>query len=392
VAAEIGGANEVGTVFKISPAGVFSVLHTFSAQDQFGHNTDGSGPQSVAVGSDGSVYGAAFEGGTNGNGTVFKLSGLPIILTPSSGAVPRSNFVVLTGLGKPSGTILLRDNDTLLDVIHSDANGDWETVENIGTGTHSITAEDFNDSTQKSAPTVITPNLGVTPPSRIFTDYSRLKKADVIFTRGFRSPQVDLFGLGINTLGVTYSHVALYIGGDSNGTPLIAEAVTAGEAGSLSPVRAAPLELSTVYTDGTRVDFYRSVNALSTTQKDAVVSWTLGTTSRGLPYWNIATDLGKLLWPNLWWNGSLHQPTNVTRFNQAVAALSATTRSTDKYICSTLVWQAYQQAGIDFLSTPNKAHIGGILSGLDPAYVDRIRPFFVFPDTILLSGKLIPVP
>jgi uncharacterized repeat protein (TIGR03803 family) len=57
-AAPDGGANGAGTVFKISPAGVFSVLHTFSAQDPFSrHNTDGGFPVSVAVGPDGSLYG-----------------------------------------------------------------------------------------------------------------------------------------------------------------------------------------------------------------------------------------------------------------------------------------------------------------------------------------------
>lgn len=63
-----GGPSNAGTVFKITPKGKFTVLHNF---DQ----TDGFDPSSLLVqGKDGSFYGTAFSGGAQGTGTVFKIT------------------------------------------------------------------------------------------------------------------------------------------------------------------------------------------------------------------------------------------------------------------------------------------------------------------------------
>ncbi len=70
------GANGEGTVFKITPSGVLTTLHSFT-----GYPTDGYQPSAVLLqGSDGSLYGTTLYGGqsnicmTNGCGTVFKVS------------------------------------------------------------------------------------------------------------------------------------------------------------------------------------------------------------------------------------------------------------------------------------------------------------------------------
>ncbi|HTS19308.1 MAG TPA: choice-of-anchor tandem repeat GloVer-containing protein [Verrucomicrobiae bacterium] len=64
-----GGSSNLGTAFRITPAGTLTTLHEFSG------GTDGSLPYGGLVqGSDGSFYGTAWAGGTNGNGTVFKLT------------------------------------------------------------------------------------------------------------------------------------------------------------------------------------------------------------------------------------------------------------------------------------------------------------------------------
>jgi uncharacterized repeat protein (TIGR03803 family) len=69
-----GGTNSNGTVFKLTPnsAGGYneSVLYSF------GTGTDGANPQQAALITDGNgnLYGTTFNGGTNGNGTVFKLT------------------------------------------------------------------------------------------------------------------------------------------------------------------------------------------------------------------------------------------------------------------------------------------------------------------------------
>jgi uncharacterized repeat protein (TIGR03803 family) len=72
--AAAGGGNNAGTVFKISTAGAFEVLYSFSG------GTDGAYPFGRLVqGSDGNFYGTTSAGGTNdvwygGDGTVFKIT------------------------------------------------------------------------------------------------------------------------------------------------------------------------------------------------------------------------------------------------------------------------------------------------------------------------------
>ena len=63
-----GGVNFDGTVFKITPGGTFTTLHSFDG-------TDGSGPGAALVqASDGNFYGTTLGGGANGYGTVFQMT------------------------------------------------------------------------------------------------------------------------------------------------------------------------------------------------------------------------------------------------------------------------------------------------------------------------------
>jgi uncharacterized repeat protein (TIGR03803 family) len=65
-----GGASGNGTVFKITSAGVESVLHSFA-----GGTTDGGQPQAgLLQASDGNFYGTTNQGGATGNSTVFKIT------------------------------------------------------------------------------------------------------------------------------------------------------------------------------------------------------------------------------------------------------------------------------------------------------------------------------
>ncbi len=66
----VGGANNLGTVFKITTSGIETVLHSFA-----GGIGDGASPQSGLIqASDGSFYGMTLVGGTNNLGTVFKIN------------------------------------------------------------------------------------------------------------------------------------------------------------------------------------------------------------------------------------------------------------------------------------------------------------------------------
>jgi uncharacterized repeat protein (TIGR03803 family) len=58
-----------GTVFKLTPEGVETVLHSFT-----GSSDDGGDPVAVIQGSDGNLYGMTGFGGMNKDGTIFRLT------------------------------------------------------------------------------------------------------------------------------------------------------------------------------------------------------------------------------------------------------------------------------------------------------------------------------
>lgn len=65
---QVGGTKNLGTVFRMTTAGVIKVVHSFSG-------TDGQLPQGAVVqASNGNLYGTASSGGSFGKGTVFELA------------------------------------------------------------------------------------------------------------------------------------------------------------------------------------------------------------------------------------------------------------------------------------------------------------------------------
>ena len=77
-----------GEVFKVAPAGDFTVLHAFEA-------TEANTPyNSLALGSDGNFYGTTTAGGANGSGTVFKVTPSGQLVTLSD-LIPGANTSVL---------------------------------------------------------------------------------------------------------------------------------------------------------------------------------------------------------------------------------------------------------------------------------------------------------
>jgi uncharacterized repeat protein (TIGR03803 family) len=89
-----GGASGKGIVFRISPGGSLTNLHSFS-----GPPTDGDYPSAGLVqGSDGNFYGTTSSGGTNDDGTVFRISPGGTLTNlysfgRSDGAYPNSRLV-----------------------------------------------------------------------------------------------------------------------------------------------------------------------------------------------------------------------------------------------------------------------------------------------------------
>jgi len=80
-----GGANGTGTVFSLS-GGAFTTLHVFGTTSGMNQNSDGANPNALLLGSDGNLYGVAGSGGANGAGVVFRIS-------------PAEQFTVLYAFG-----------------------------------------------------------------------------------------------------------------------------------------------------------------------------------------------------------------------------------------------------------------------------------------------------
>jgi uncharacterized repeat protein (TIGR03803 family) len=95
-----GGATANGTVFRISPAGAFHLVYSFT------NGTDGQHPAaSLVQGRDGNLYGTTTFGGSNCFGTVFRL-------TPGGAITPVYSFSAGTDGAIPmAGLVLGKDGN-----------------------------------------------------------------------------------------------------------------------------------------------------------------------------------------------------------------------------------------------------------------------------------------
>ena len=66
-----GGASFVGVVFKITPGGTLTTIYNFCSQPNC---ADGQDPNALVEGADGNFYGITLKGGLLGSGTVFKIT------------------------------------------------------------------------------------------------------------------------------------------------------------------------------------------------------------------------------------------------------------------------------------------------------------------------------
>ena len=103
-----GGANctssgGCGTVFKITPGGTLTTLYSFCSQTNC---TDGTQPESgLMQATNGDLYGTTYQGGANGKGTVFKI-------TPGGTLTTLHSFDTTDG-EYPSGALIQATNGDL---------------------------------------------------------------------------------------------------------------------------------------------------------------------------------------------------------------------------------------------------------------------------------------
>src|SRR5262249_31151483 len=97
--AEYGGAHKQGVVFSLTPGGQETVLHAFKG----GRNDGGKPVAAIVFDSIGNLYGTTWDGGPDGNGTVFRLApdgsetGLFAFSGGSNGANPGAKVLLQGG-------------------------------------------------------------------------------------------------------------------------------------------------------------------------------------------------------------------------------------------------------------------------------------------------------
>ncbi len=125
---DFGGSTFDGVVFKLTPDGTETVLHTFKG-------SDGAGPDgAVIVQANGDIYGSTGSGGAGGNGVLFKLSAkgkLKVLhdFTTNDGSFIRGKLyrdksgnlygTALFGGANGSGTVFKYGTNGTLTVLHT---------------------------------------------------------------------------------------------------------------------------------------------------------------------------------------------------------------------------------------------------------------------------------
>ena len=131
----LGGTLGGGTVYKITPAGVLTSLYSFGG-------SGGTIPYGgVVQGTDGNLYGTTYQGGTNGHGTIFKL-------TLSGSLTTLYNFAGTDGGSLYSGLTLGTDGNFYGTTYQGGANNDGTVFQFTPAGAlttlHSFAGSDGN--------------------------------------------------------------------------------------------------------------------------------------------------------------------------------------------------------------------------------------------------------
>ncbi|MGA2190479.1 MAG: choice-of-anchor tandem repeat GloVer-containing protein [Steroidobacteraceae bacterium] len=118
---DAGGTSAEGTVFKVTPAGKLTTLHSFVK------NTDGANPRAGLIrgANGGDYYGTTYLGGNNGVGTAFKI-------TPGGTLTVLHSFNGSSDGGDPVGPLVLAANGDFYGTTY------WGGASGAGTGTGTV--------------------------------------------------------------------------------------------------------------------------------------------------------------------------------------------------------------------------------------------------------------
>jgi len=120
-----GGTNRWGTFFEITPSGKLTTLYNFCS---FSGCPDGYNPQAgVVLGADGNFYGTTTLGGANGVGSVFKI-------TPAGTLTTLASFNGANGANPDFGTLIQASDGNLYGTTEQGGTDNYGTVFRITPG------------------------------------------------------------------------------------------------------------------------------------------------------------------------------------------------------------------------------------------------------------------
>lgn len=138
--ANSGGANFQGTIFKITSAGTFTVLRNLSS------STDGQAPYGALLqATDGLLYGMCANGGDHSSGTVFKI-------TTAGTFTKLFSFTSATDGGNPKGSLVQSTDGKLYGMTSIGGNSTFGSVFKISTAGTFTFLNSFNGSVNGNAP------------------------------------------------------------------------------------------------------------------------------------------------------------------------------------------------------------------------------------------------
>ena len=305
------------------------------------------------------------------------------ILSPRDGAKIPSAFVALTAAAPAGSCFEIARDEQRIGGACTDQRGHFDVVIRAAKGNHTILISGREDPTVTLRAIHVTTN----PPGgspRTAGPWDRLREGDVILSRSAESIQTALYE-------PRYTHAALYLGPGPDGAALLAEAVNEESAGGLGEVRAVPIEQTLEWREAQSIDIFRLRGGLSSPDREAVLAFARGVVSRGLKFWTTGEEFAALYAVWLQWDQHRDRPVHAARFQQALNRLQTHKFSMEKFNCATFIWRAYwegSQERID-LGDPNRMKFGGRLAAaFTPAFLDRVRPYFLGPDSLYLSGRL----
>ena len=306
------------------------------------------------------------------------------ILAPHDHSEPRSGYVGLKGSGPALTALQIWDGNRFIRDIPTRASGHFDCVLRLDPGEHQIFVR--TGGTGESSAQGIHIRVRPFPEPAGAQEYEKLQQADILLSQTPGSEQVQLYG-------AAYTHAALYLGPDEDGTPLIAEAATPEQEDFKDRIGALPIEETLNVLRGGVAHVYRLPGELSDPERDQIIDWTLRTLSGRVAFWSMTEDLGPFFRAWLLWDPGRDQPRNQQEFDRVLDELRALRSATDRLNCTTLVYQAYWRGtnGRVDLSTPNRVNFGGSVGKMSHRFLERLRRDFMVPDTLALSGKLVRV-